>query len=120
RGAMQTGFRIIGDAEDQGALTRQTAFLQFVSADYFRTLRIPLISGRSFREDDAPARPGVAIVNQEFVRRFSRGTEMMIDRQLMVGRPLMIIGVVRDVRMSAVKTGAEPPIYMSYLQAYEF
>jgi len=70
RGAMQTGFRLPGDPNDALASTRQNALLQFVSPEYFQTLRIPVVSGRVFRADDVPRRAEVAIVNQEFVRPF--------------------------------------------------
>jgi putative ABC transport system permease protein len=118
RGAAQRDFRIEGDPEDPAALTRQIALFQIVSPDYFRTLRIPLLAGRTFRDDDIVNRPRVAIVNREFVRRFGNGRDL-IGRQLGPGMPATIVGVVGDVRMSALNTAPEPEIYASYLQAYE-
>src|SRR5262249_5114625 len=70
RGALLRNFRIEGDPEDPAAMTRQVALYQMISPDYFRTLRIPLLAGRTFRNDDVVNRPGVVIVNREFVRRF--------------------------------------------------
>src|SRR5262249_53541904 len=80
--------------------------------------RIPLLAGRTFRNDDVVNRPGVVIVNREFVRRFGNGRDML-GRQIGPGRPSTIVGVVADVRMSALATAPEPQIYASYLQVYE-
>jgi putative ABC transport system permease protein len=118
RGAAQRYFRIEGDPDDPGAMTRQVALSQIVSPDYFRTLRIPMLAGRTFRDDDMVGRPGVVIVNREFVRRFGNGRDM-IGRRIGPGTPSTIVGVVGDVRMSALATAPRPQIYVSYLQAYE-
>jgi putative ABC transport system permease protein len=118
RGAAQRSFRIEGDPEDAGAMTRQVALYQMISPDYFRTLRIPVLAGRTFRDDDVVDRPNVVIVNREFVRRFGNGRDL-IGRQIGPGKPATIVGVVGDVRMAALETGPQPQIYASYLQAYE-
>jgi predicted permease len=115
RGAAQTGFRLEGVPD---ATTQQRALLQGISPDYFRTLRIPLLAGRSFHDDDRASRPAVAIVNREFVRRFGAGIDL-VGRTVHIGQRASIVGVVDDVRMSALSTVPEPQIYVSYLQRYE-
>jgi putative ABC transport system permease protein len=114
RGAEEIGFNLEGAA----AATPQRALFQAVSTDYFRTLRIPLIAGRPFRDDDRTDRPRVAIVNREFVRRFGGGADA-IGRRVVLDRPATIVGVVGDVRMRPLATAPEPQIYLSYLQFYE-
>ncbi len=53
------------------------AFMNAVSPDYFTTMKIPLIEGRDFRENEARAigddKPGVAIVNRRFAEHFFPG-----------------------------------------------
>ena len=44
-----------------------------VGSDYLRTLRIPLISGRDFSEQDSADAPKVLIVNQTMANRFWPG-----------------------------------------------
>ena len=39
-------------------------------ADYFRTLGLPLISGREFTAQDIAATPKVAVVNEAFAKHF--------------------------------------------------
>jgi putative ABC transport system permease protein len=46
------------------------AGLQIVSRDYFRVLGIPLMRGRWFTTGEVAGRPGTAIINQAFARRF--------------------------------------------------
>ena len=54
---------------------RPRAFLHVVSQDYFRTMAIPLLKGRSFAASETTAGPGVAIVNEAFVKRFYPKTD---------------------------------------------
>src|SRR4029434_419561 len=41
----------------------------FVDADYFLTMQIPILKGRPFRESDTEGAPLVAIVNQAMAER---------------------------------------------------
>lgn len=118
RGAARRSFLLEGDSTDLATIARQAALYQLISPDYFRTLRIPLVAGRIFRDDDIVGRPTVAIVNQEFVRRYSQGRDPL-GRRIGPGPPMTIVGVVGNVRMTGVETAPEPQIYASYLQTYE-
>ena len=44
-----------------------------VSPDYFTTIGVPILEGRSFTNDDKPETPRVAIVNETFARRYWPG-----------------------------------------------
>jgi putative ABC transport system permease protein len=68
------GFEVIG-GEKQPESVRSSTHYQIVGARYFETLGIPLQAGRAFTERDDHAAPQVAIVNQEFVRRFLKGRD---------------------------------------------
>jgi predicted permease len=77
-----------------------------VEPGYFKTLRIPLVSGRDFTANDRRGMPPVAIVDESTARRLWPG-ETPIGRYLPVlaGRaatqergPRMVVGVVRDVK----------------------
>ncbi|HMH12461.1 MAG TPA: ABC transporter permease [Edaphobacter sp.] len=69
----------------------------YVTPDYFKTLQIPVMAGRSFTDADRPDSQRVAIVNQTFARKFFHGTNP-IGRY--VDKNMMIIGVVADVAMA--------------------
>src|SRR5690606_28759956 len=67
RGGPMLPFRIIGgDPGDAPPIT----LYQEISADFFETLRVPLLRGRLFSEQDNETAPGVAIVNETFARQY--------------------------------------------------
>jgi hypothetical protein len=55
-----------------GSIEGQSRF-GYVSPSYFATVGIPLLSGRSFNEEDTRSSPYVLIVNQAFSRMFLGG-----------------------------------------------
>jgi putative ABC transport system permease protein len=79
-----------------------------VDRDYFRTLQIPLRSGRFFDERDRADAPRVVIVNETMARRFWPG-ESAVGKHL-GGKEEMfeIVGVVGNVRHMDVTK--EPPV----------
>lgn len=89
-----------------------------VSRDYFRTLRIPLLAGRTFREDDAAGKAMVAMVNQEFASRFGYGADI-VGKQMPNGPgapPITIVGMVGNARARGLSADPFPEIYLSSLQ----
>jgi putative ABC transport system permease protein len=66
------GFEVIGEPPID-ATHRRSAHYQIVGPRYFETLGIPLRTGRPFADSDRAAAQPVAIVNEEFVRRYLNG-----------------------------------------------
>jgi putative ABC transport system permease protein len=66
------GVQIVGQAPEPG-LQYLNAQYQMVGTRYFETLGIPLQAGRAFTAHDDAASQQVAIVNQEFVRKYLHG-----------------------------------------------
>jgi putative ABC transport system permease protein len=90
-----------------------------VSPGYFGSLRIPLVRGRLFTEEDGPDDPGVVVVNRTMARRFWPG-EDPLGRRIRFGanRPWMsVVGVVGDVRQVQLETEPREEVYVSYLQS---
>ncbi len=87
-----------------------------VSPDYFRTLRIPLLAGRTFTRADAGGRIDVAIVNQEFARAFGMGADIVGKQLFEPGTPITIVGMVGNVRTRGLQLDAQPEVYLSSLQ----
>ncbi len=110
-------FEILGLRDGNGDLMKVLAFTSQVSPDFFRTLRIPLLAGRSFREDDAGGRVNVAIVNEEFARRFGLGANV-IGKQINdgPGAQITIVGMVGNVRARGLQTAPFAEAYISSLQ----
>jgi predicted permease len=85
-----------------------------IGPGYFRTMGIPLQSGREFTEGDALGAPKVAIVNETFAKKFNLGREA-VGKRMRRGRgkeplDIEIVGVVQDAKYSQVK-GAVPPLF---------
>jgi predicted permease len=92
-----------------------------VGPDYFRTMGMPLVSGRELAESDRAGRPKVAVVNETFVRRFI-GTSPPLGRRFAwgLGRvklDIEIVGVVRDARYSSMREPPPPVFHVPYAQA---
>jgi putative ABC transport system permease protein len=93
----------------------------FVSPDYFRVLRIPVVRGRAFDERDRPGAPFVGIVNETMARRTWPGQDP-VGQMLMHGvsrRPLQVIGVVRDTKYRSLGEDPTAFIYISAAQTNE-
>jgi predicted permease len=116
RPAMGGPVEIVGLTEGSGALKSIIADLHQVSPDYFRALRIPLLAGRAFRNDDVVGRPRVAIVNQEFARRFGLGADVVGRQTYEPGEPFTIVGMVGNVRTRGLRAAPYPESYISSLQ----
>jgi predicted permease len=83
-----------------------------ITADYFRTLEIPVLAGRDFARTDAEDRPPVAIVSEAMARIAFPG-ESPLGRRLRVNSraPWMeIVGVVGDTRWQD-PTQPPPPVF---------
>ncbi|HJU89354.1 MAG TPA: ABC transporter permease, partial [Gemmatimonadaceae bacterium] len=86
-----------------------------VSPDYFRTLRIPVLSGRVFGVADRAGSPQVVVVSQGMARRYW-GTDDPVGSRVRLGPDpngpaFTVIGVVGDVRNDPAVQEAEPMLY---------
>jgi predicted permease len=93
-----------------------------VGPGFFRTLQIPLLSGRDFSDADIAGRPRVAIVNEAFANTFGLGVDVVGKRMAIgSGVPLdiEIVGLVRDAKYSDVKEQVPPQYFLSRLQEEE-
>jgi putative ABC transport system permease protein len=88
-----------------------------VSPDYFRVMRVPLISGRFFDKRDGMHNDFPLIVNQTFSRHFFPNVDP-IGKRVRVGAPdwpwRTIIGVVGDIKQLGVAQPEEPEMYRPY------
>jgi len=92
------------------------------SPDYFRAMGIPLIKGRFFTEADKLDRPKVVIINETLARRYWPDGRNPIGERLQFGSQTLgpeIVGIVGDVKNSALNQQTEPAVYTSYLQIPE-
>jgi len=90
-----------------------------VTPDYFKTMRIPVNTGRSFTDHDTAENPKVVVVNESIVRRVFAG-ENPIGKRISVWPdeqfPREIVGVVGDVRSSKLDEETGYQVYVPYAQ----
>jgi len=116
-------FEVVGDppaADGQ----RPAADYQIVSPSYFRTLDLPVVSGRGFDDRDLPDSVQVCLVNEAFVRSYLQGrspiglrvaTRPTASAQ---GTPVVreIVGVARQVKGRPDETADLIQIYVPVTQ----
>ena len=84
-------------------------------------MRIPLLRGRFFTEEDSPSNPNVAIISETLAERYFPNRNP-IGRQMKFGFPphgdvsREIVGVVGDVRDSALSQKPGPMMYVPFAQ----
>ena len=84
-----------------------------VGPGFFRTLEIPLMSGREFTRADAVGAPKVAIVNEQFARKFNLGRDAVGKRMRVGGGDeldIEIVGLAQNAKYSEVKSEI-PPLF---------
>jgi putative ABC transport system permease protein len=92
-----------------------------ISPGFFKTLETPMLAGRDFDEHDRKGSPSVAIVNEEFARKFANGRSPLgmafrFRRLRTVSAPHEIIGLVKDTKYSGLREEARPIVYTSVAQ----
>jgi predicted permease len=90
-----------------------------VTPDYFRTLQIPLISGRVYDERDRADAPKVAIVNQAFAQRYFPAGDVL-GKRIGFGCEdslcATIVGVVGNVKQESITADVMPEIFVPFEQ----
>jgi putative ABC transport system permease protein len=103
-----------------------------VDAHYLRTLGFRLLSGRDFGDGDTAASPPVAIVNEEFARRYFPGRDP-VGHEIHPGPPpgvpaiplqdfggssrgITIVGMVRDFMNRGMALPPEPQLFSLFRQ----
>jgi predicted permease len=89
--------------QDKGGATN----VSYVTPGYLEALRVPLRKGRAFAEADQAESMPVAIVNEEFVRRFYKDKDVIGLHIRVAGAPREIVGVVGNARASSSGLGGD-------------
>lgn len=109
------------DRPEPAAGEAPTTEVRPVTPDFFKTMRVPLLSGRDFSASDTADSPLVAIVGETLARQFLSG-EHPIGKRLHVnigpvgGMNVEIVGVVGNVKMSSLDTEARPAVFLPHTQ----
>lgn len=98
-----------------------TVYYDVVSNDFFETLRMPVVRGRSFSASDHQHAPRVAIVSQTLAERFWPGHDPVGKKVQLTVDPahwIQVVGVLRDARSLAFTELRQPYLYVPFEQNY--
>jgi predicted permease len=112
-------FRIENVAIEEEELAPQVA-TRVASPDYFSTMGIALLKGRSFTELDRDSAPRVAVINRSLSDQFGRDSDPVGQRvSLDDGETwITVVGVVGDVREQTLDTEPVAAIYLPQAQSF--
>jgi predicted permease len=96
---------------------RVSSKFTWVTAQYFETMQIPVLSGRDFTDRDTESSPRVALVNQTFVRDYCGERNPIGKTITTVAEPhypaatYEIVGVVRDTKYAGLREPIPPQVF---------
>jgi putative ABC transport system permease protein len=115
-----TSFRIDGKtrpAHGQSPVTQVTT----IDPDFFRTMNIPLLRGRLFTAHDQRLSQRVYIVTETFAKKTFPG-EDALGKRIIVAMgddvPGEIVGIVGDLRYTALTEPPHPTVFYPHTQLY--
>jgi putative ABC transport system permease protein len=129
------GFHIVGRPDPAPDKSFSAGF-NIATADYFRTMGIPLRMGRDFTDSDRSGAPGVIVINETAAERFwpdqsPLGQRISLPRETKVPSAdherdsdtdaketvLTVVGVTGDVRHQGLATPPRPEIFVNAMQS---
>jgi len=111
-----------GFAVEGGVSADGYANYRLVDGNYFQAMRIPLLRGRLFGDQDVPNGNDVTVVSRSLARKYWPGDNPVGHRIRFLGmdsyaeRWLTVVGVVNDVRDVNLATPGTPTAYISARQ----
>jgi predicted permease len=112
-GPFGRNLQIEGRLVEEGQLLPRVD-IHTASPDYFQTIEIPLVSGRTFTTQDHAEAPRVAIINQSIARHYWEAEDPIGQRlSLDEGETwTTIVGILGDVKQYGLDTEVEDVIYL--------
>jgi predicted permease len=111
---LNMGFQRVegASAEDKGGMTN----LSYITPGYIEALRLPLRKGRGFADADQSGSVPVAIVNEEFVRRYYKDRDILGLHIRVAGAEREVVGIVGNARSTTSGLGGDPsPLVMPFV-----
>ena len=97
-----------------GSTKIDQADIRIATSDYFQTMGMPLVRGRSFNQSDTKDSTRVAIINEECAKQVFPGEDpigQFIENFGPKDEKLQVVGVVGNVRHLALETAPRPELY---------
>jgi predicted permease len=120
-GFISLSFEIEGNPPLRPGISRTADYVS-VSPGYFHVMRIPLLRGRTFNEQDVASNPRVALISEALAHNYFPNQDP-IGKRMTFGfppdgaAPREIVGIVGNVRDVALDQAPGPMMYVPFAQA---
>jgi predicted permease len=122
--SVMTGDILVDDQQPDANGNGADVDLVTIGPGYFDAMRVPLVSGRDFAEQDDRSSPRVAIVSEAFAQRFWPGVNAIGRTIRFPTRPgettesprMTVIGIARDTKVRTLGEDHRPYLYMPWNQ----
>ncbi|HET7563926.1 MAG TPA: ABC transporter permease [Gemmatimonadaceae bacterium] len=102
--------------------------IRIISPGFLQTLEVPLLAGRIFTQQDAESPQPIAVIDEEFVKRFYKSPGDAIGKRLWFGpdtpndstRYITIVGVVGHTKHEGLDADPRIQLYLPYAQQSGF
>lgn len=97
---------------------QQHVGLNWVGSDFFSTMRIPILQGRSFNRHDATSSHMVAVINATLARKQFGGRNPIgtLFRMEKGGDPIEVVGICGDAKYGWLRDKPPATFYLLYMQ----
>jgi predicted permease len=95
---------------------KSSAYRISLGQDFFKTMGIPVIAGRSFNATDTETSPLVGIVNQQLVKDFFPGINPVGRTFTTEKKHITIIGICGNAKYDSLRHDPPPTFYTLYRQ----
>ena len=97
---------------------------RIVNPEYLKTMRIPVLKGREFRETDTDRTPLVCYINETLAARYwpddkALGAHLMLDDNDSQPREAEVVGIIRDVKDRGLDAAPSFDIYIPLRQTHQ-
>ncbi len=104
--------RIIGGGHETHVYVEKRS----ASLEYFKTMQIPVLRGRAFKDSDTASAPLVVIVNQAFASKCCAARDVLgslvtLNEGMKADLGREVVGIVGDARETAIREPASPMVY---------
>jgi len=116
---MQIGSWIQGQDAGTGTQPPRAPYFNVIGLDYFETLGIPIVAGRTFTARDVQGTPGVVVINAHMAAHLWPG-ESALGKRLSFEGPngpwVTVIGIARDTRYNSLGETTPDFLFLPFTQ----
>ena len=112
---------ILGESKQE----RLIPWFNRVSSGYFATMGAPILAGRDFDRRDTPSSPEVAVVNQEFSKKYLGGASPIGREFRVLAGPgetphvYQIVGLMKNMKYQNLREDFKPLVFVAASQDKE-